>query len=172
MKREWLWDRKIGLRKVKKVLSNPKHRDFTSFAALLLMRKNEPQEVFKEYIDPIVFCKNWAEVKRLMRKDKWSSQRIIFWQAIYEKLLEKYRNEGINFRERKEVVLSELCKKVGSQIQHIRKEQGLSQKALAKKIGISQQLVSRIEKGKENVSLMTLATVMKALNRKISINFR
>lgn len=172
MKRDWLWDRKISLKKVKRILDDPSHRDFVLFASLLLGRKNEPREVFREYIDPVVFCKHWFRIKKAMREDKWNNQRIIFWQAIYEKLMDKYRKRGIKFREKKETVVNELCKKAGMQIRTSRKEQGLSQKTLAEKLGISQQVISRIEKGKENISLVTLTNILKALNKSINLEVK
>lgn len=52
------------------------------------------------------------------------------------------------------------------------KRQGLSQGELAKKMGISQQLISRIEKGKENFSLFTLNNISCALDQKIQIKFK
>ncbi|MBL7157509.1 MAG: helix-turn-helix transcriptional regulator [Candidatus Omnitrophica bacterium] len=170
MTRGWLWDRKISLSEVKRIFKDPAHKNFILLASLLLARKNEPQEVFKEYLDPVVFCAQWSKIKKSMRKDKWTSQRIVFWQAIYEKLIEKYRKKGISFRKRNEQVISDLCKKAGAMIRSTRKEQDLSQKNLAAKLGVSQQLVSRIEKGRENVSLVTLATILKALNKKLHIN--
>lgn len=171
MKRDWLWDRKVDLGQVKRIFANPKHKDFILFAALLLTRKNQPREVFKEYIDPLVFCKDWVNIKRQMRKDKWSNQRIDFWQAIYEKLIEKYRKKGVKFRDRKEKTAGELCEKAGKEIRKIRKSQGLSQKALAKKMGVSQQLISRIERGDENMSLTNLTIIARALDENIELKF-
>ena len=105
-----------------------------------------------------------------MRQDKWSEPRIIFWQAVYERLSEKYRKKGVSFR--KETFAKDpLCWSTGKSMASIRREQGLSQKEMAKKIGISQQLISRIEKGGENVSLSTLTTMARALNKKIEISF-
>lgn len=171
MKRDWLWDRKVSLKDAKKILKNKNHKDFIFLASLLLSRKNEPKEVFKEYIEPIVFCKFWSKIKKNMRKDKWANQRIIFWQAIYEKLREKYKEQGIKIKEKSKIVSSELCLRVGEQIKNIRKDQSLSQKALAKKLGVSQQLVSRIEKGRENVSLNVLNDIIRVLKKKINIDF-
>lgn len=170
MKNNWLWDRKITDSRVKDILKRPGGKDFIAMAALLLSRKNEPDRVFKDYLDPAVFCKYWPRIKRKMRQDKWSEPRIIFWQAIYEKLLDRYRKKGMVFRQ--ETSAKEpLCESTGKKIAGIRREQGLSQKKLAKKIGVSQQLISRIEKGRENASLITLNNIARALNREISINF-
>ena len=170
MKDNWLWDRKIADSEAKKALKKPGTEPFFTIAALLLSRKNEPNEVFKHYIDPIIFCNNWAGIKRKMRQDKWGDPRIIFWQAIYEKLADRYRKEGMVFRQ-KLPAREPFCEAIGKKIAAIRREQGLSQKELAKKIGVSQQLISRIEKGGENISLSTLTTMARSLNKTVEINF-
>ena len=171
MNRDWLWDRKLSISQAKKILGNPEDKKFILLAALLLARKNEPREVFKELIEPLTFCTHWPTIKKRMGRDKWGSQRIIFWQAIYETLREKYRKKGVKLKEKREGVRDDFCKEVGGELRKIRKEKGLSQKALAEKLGISQQVISRIEKGKENISLITLKNVFRALGKKPKINF-
>ena len=172
MKRDWLWDRKTTIREAKKILSNPDKykQEFIALASLLLQRKNDPQEVLKQYLKPLLFCRYWPEIKKKMRMDKWSSSRTTFWQAIYEKLLEKYKKQGITIKKMGETpAVDPLCKAIGEQIRAIRKEEGLSQKELASKLGVSQQLISRIEKGKENVSLLTLKNIAGILAKKVTI---
>jgi DNA-binding XRE family transcriptional regulator len=170
MKDNWLWDKKITDTEARKILKKPDKKNFLSMAALLLSRKNDPKDVFKYYLDPVAFCKYWISIKRRMRQDKWSEPRIIFWQAIYEKLSDRYRREGLVFRK---VISakSPICESVGKQMAAIRREQGLSQKKFARKVGVSQQLISRIEKGRENVSLGTLANIAHALKRRVEITF-
>jgi len=72
-----------------------------------------------------------------MNKDKWSSQRIIFWQAIFENLKKKYQEKGISLRQKGKKVRDDICKEVDSQIRKIRQEKGIYQKALADKLSIS-----------------------------------
>ena len=170
-KKDWLWDRKTSIAEAKKALKNPQNEKFILMASLLLARKIDAQEVFKEYINPLLFCKYWLEIKKRMRQDKWAQDRIFFWQAIYEKLLEKYQKKGISFKKHKEIIKDELCEAIGHKIQAIRKEKLLSQKELAHKAHLSQQLVSRIERGEENISLITLKKLSSALDRKIEFNF-
>ncbi len=170
MKDNWLWDRKITDGDAKKALKKPGTGNFLIMAALLLSRKNEPRQIFKSYLDPIVFCKYWSSIKRKMRQDKWAEPRIIFWQAIYEKLIEKYREKGIAFR-REMLTRKPFCEAIGKKMAGIRHGEELSQKELARKIGVSQQLISRIESGGENVSLITLTNIAHALNKKVEINF-
>lgn len=167
----WLWDKKISVSMAKKILKNPKHKRFYVFAALLLARNNQPARVFKECLSPLLFCEHWAGIKRSMREDKWSEPRIVFWQAIYEKLLDKYRKQGIVLRKHTQDVRDPLCAKTGKLIRDTRKDQGLSQKDLAKKLGISQQIISRVEKGRENISLATLSSITRALGLKVEIAF-
>ncbi len=169
--KDWLWDRKVNISEVKSILKNPNSREFVVFASLLLARKNNPREVFKEYLDPLLFCRHWQKIKGRMRKDKWNHERIIFWQEIYNKLKNRYRTQGIVFREKKGEVKGVICEKAGKMIRDIRKEEGLSQKALADKLGVSQQLISRIENGKENISLITLDNILRALGRELKITY-
>ena len=94
-KTDWLWDRNIPPIKVKNILTDERHPKFTELAALLLARKNTPKEVFKNYLSRDTFFRNWQRIKKKMRQDKWTEDRIIFWQAVYEKLAEIFREDAI-----------------------------------------------------------------------------
>ena len=172
MKSNWLWDTKTSVNEVKKILRNPENKKFLKFAALLLSRENSPKEVFSKYLKPIAFCRNWRLIKKVMRKDNWNDTRIEFWQAIYEVLRERFRKKGVDFKEgttslpKKE---NEFCKTIAEKIKLIRKQKGLTQVGLAKKLGVSQQMVSRIEKGKENISLLTLKSITEALGAEVNV---
>ncbi|MBA7630635.1 hypothetical protein ES703_38159 [subsurface metagenome] len=171
MKRDWLWDRNISEGQARRILARPEHRRFLSLSALLLARKNVPKEVFGRYIKKLDFCQNWPKIKRQMRRDKWNEPRIEYWQAIYEKLRESYSKKGIEILERKKVVtVDKFCKKIGQQIRDARKEMGLVQAMLAKKIGVKQQMISRIESGQENPSLITLKKIADKLGLAITLS--
>jgi transcriptional regulator with XRE-family HTH domain len=58
---------------------------------------------------------------------------------------------------------------LASQIRMVRKERGWSQNDVAKRLGVIQQYVSRIESGRENMTLATLQKVSKALGRRVQI---
>ena len=61
--------------------------------------------------------------------------------------------------------------KIGNLISQIRQERGLSQAEFARKLKTSQSAVNRIEKGKQNLSLETLARISDVLNKQlISVN--
>ena len=166
----WLWDKRLTLHEAKKILKASQHKRFLSLASTLFMRNNDPQIVFKQYVDPLVFCHQWTQIKKQMQKDEWNSPRILFWQTIYEKLLIRYKKQGVLFRKKGKPVYDPLCMEVGNKIRAVRKEIGLSQDKLAKKIGVSQQLLSRIENGADNISLITLKNISKGLNKKIKLD--
>jgi DNA-binding XRE family transcriptional regulator len=167
----WLWDRKISEKKVKEILNDPENIEFIDYASLLLSRSNSPSFVFKNYIDPIIFCKNWQKIKRNMKKNRWNESRIIFWNAVYEKIKEKLKKKGIVIKEEKKEI-DPYLKKLGEIIKMVRKEKKLTQKDIAKKLCISQQLFSRIEKGKENITFKFLIKIFSALDKNIKISFR
>ncbi|MBU3958707.1 MAG: helix-turn-helix domain-containing protein [Candidatus Omnitrophica bacterium] len=104
-----------------------------------------------------------------MRKDAWNNPRIEFWQAIYEKLKEKYKDKGISVTKAIAVTRpqDEFCKLIAERIKSIRKLKGLTQDALAKKLRASQQIISRIERGRENISLLTLKKIVDALEMEL-----
>ncbi len=161
-RRDWLWDRRIRTQDAARILKAPNHERFTDLAALLLARKNVPKEVLKEWLSPLDFCRHWPRIKRQMRTDQWNNPRIVFWQAVYERVRENYLQKGIHFSSRGtgKKMRDELCKVVGEKVKALRKERGLTQQKLAKRLGISQQVISRVESGQENPSLLTLKEIV------------
>lgn len=168
MKRDWLWDRDVTLGKIKKIFGNPSDPEYVRWAALLLSRKNIPREVFSEYLNKLDFCRHWLQIKRRMRKDFWNNPRIEFWQAVYESLLGRYKGKKIFIRQKRKVH-DELCREAGDSVRNLRLERGFTQKVLADRLGVSQQLVSRIENGYENISLVTLGNIFKKFGVKIKL---
>lgn len=169
LKRDWLWDRKFSLQQAKKILNDPVNAHFVTLAALLLSRNNSPKEVFKGYMKVAIFLENWNKIKRQMRKDRWNEPRIEFWQAIYDNLKEKYRKQGLKFTDihPQTKIIEPVCKNIGDKIKIIRKQKGLTQSGLAKKLNVSQQIISRIEQGQENVSILTLKKISEGLNAQL-----
>ncbi len=172
MEKDWLWDRNISKKQAIKILRSPAHHRFIPLSSLLLSRKNTPREVFRYYIKPEEFCRYWPMIKRRMRKDAWNNPRIEFWQAVYEKLAEKFRAKEINISLRKRTgARNEFCIEIGQRLKALRKEKKLTQAMLSKKLNVSQQMISRIESGRENISLLTLKRVTAELGVKPYLNF-
>ena len=168
MKRDWLWDRNIPGGTIKKIFSNKDNPRFVDLTALLLSRKNSAKEVFRDFIKPKDFFVCWHKIKRQMRKNSWNDPRIEFWQAIYETLKKDKRFYAIKMPVNNEPV-SRLCQEIGEKIRRSRQRSRLTQTQLAKKLKISQQVISYIESGRQNVSLGTLEKICNSLGFSLNI---
>ena len=170
VKQGWLWDKRITESKARELLAVPQGIHFLSLASSLLSRNNSPKDVFKNYLKKESFLQNWHRIKRQMRKNSWNDPRIEFWQAIYENLRDKYKKQGKFIPNRPEIKPQhEFCKVVADKIRAARKLKGLSQKELAKRLKISQQVISRIETGRENVSLLTIKKIVESLGAELRL---
>jgi UDP-N-acetylglucosamine 1-carboxyvinyltransferase len=65
------------------------------------------------------------------------------------------------------LIMSTRNQKIGTFISQIRQDRNLTQKDFAKILGTSQSAVNRIEQGKQNLSLETIARISEALNKQI-----
>ena len=173
MRPEWLWDKDIPVEEIQAILKDPSHERFISMAALLLSRNNMPKEIFDQYLDRKIFVQHWTRIKRQMRKDSWNDPRIIFWQAVYESLVSELKEKGISIRPRRENIASDaISQRVAEKIKAARQDLALTQNELAERIGISQQIISRVEKGRSNMRLSTLEKILRFLGEKIMIESR
>ncbi len=60
---------------------------------------------------------------------------------------------------------------IAYKILQLRKRQGMSQSALARKLGTTQSNIARLEAGQENVTAETLYKIARALKRDLKIEF-
>ncbi|MCK5706657.1 MAG: helix-turn-helix transcriptional regulator [Candidatus Aureabacteria bacterium] len=107
-----------------------------------------------------------------MIKDRWLKDKIFLWQTIYESILEQLKIEGIKLRQPSKIKLSYQIRDVAKQIRDTRMKAGLKQVDLAKKLGVIQQYISKIETGRENCSIETLKQIADALNKNLTIKFQ
>ena len=68
-------------------------------------------------------------------------------------------------------LLAQIDKKIGKKIRQIRKALGLSQIALAERIGISFQQIQKYEKGSSKISVLRLQQISEALDTNINTFF-
>ena len=67
--------------------------------------------------------------------------------------------------------MAQIDKKIGKKIREIRKALGLSQIALAERVGISFQQIQKYETGTSKISVLRLQQISKALDTHINIFF-
>lgn len=173
MRPEWLWDKNISIEEVQKILKDPQNERFINVAALLLSRNNMPKDIFEQYLDKKIFVQNWARIKRQMRKDAWNDPRIIFWQAVRDRLGAEFLAQGIVLRPvKQQEPVDEFIRRIAEKIKACRKSLGLTQSELAEKIGISQQIISRVEKGRNDIRLLTLEKIAQGLGRVVNVELK
>ncbi len=165
MDKNVFWDKKDNIDEIKKILRDDKNKKFVEYASILLARSNEPKKVFGEYINVLLFCKNWKYIKKRMRDNEWNNKRIDFWDEIYRIArtdLDKVRGGVVKYR--RKTPINRDVHEIGQTLQRERRNQGWTQKEFSKKIGLSQQTISLIERGNLNFSFKTFIKVAKALN--------
>jgi DNA-binding XRE family transcriptional regulator len=107
-----------------------------------------------------------------MRKDRWLKDRTVFWQTIYERILEGLKEQGIKIRSQREVEIPAERMKLAQEIKGIRVELGYTQRDMAKKLGVIQQYISKIENGRENFSVDTLKRIADVFSKRLVVALR
>ncbi|MFH1979061.1 MAG: helix-turn-helix transcriptional regulator [Patescibacteria group bacterium] len=171
MKTNWLWDSRIGENEARKILKDENHPKFDIYAEKLFSRVSDPKMAFS-IVDKVTFCKKWPTIKKRMRKDRWLKDRTIFWQTIYERIHETLKEQGIKIRRPQEINIPPERLRLAQQIRDIRTKLGCTQEDIAKKLGVIQQYISKIERGHENVSVDTLERIADALGKSLVIKLR
>jgi DNA-binding Xre family transcriptional regulator len=156
---KYFWDlNEAALKDTENILKDPKHSKFQSRIVRLLSRCQDPKEVFS-VISREDFIKAWPKLRRYwMKIDKESDFRD-WWQAIYEEA-----SKGDIKNKKSDSMPSLLFEKVGIKIREARIDREMSQKDLALAIGMQQPDISKIEEGKKNITLETLARICKYLD--------
>jgi UDP-N-acetylglucosamine 1-carboxyvinyltransferase len=168
MKTNWLWDSHIKENMARKILRDKDNPKFDIYAEKLFSRVNDPKMVFS-IVDKVVFCKKWPSIKKQMRKDRWLRDRVVFWQTIYERVHESLKEQGIKLREPQDVKIPPERMRLAQQIRDIRVKLGYTQKDIARKLGVIQQYISRIENGRENVTIDTIKRIADVLGKSLII---
>jgi DNA-binding XRE family transcriptional regulator len=163
----WLWNVNKTEEEAKAILKDPEEKRFVHYAALLLSRhRGLPKEIFKEYLSKENFCRRWLEIKRKMRKDNWNDQRIPFWDEIYKRLIADFKKKGIEFRSpKKELPKNPGWQRLALDIRNRRRAQKITQAEFAEKMGVTQQFISKIEGGTQNLSVSTIEKIESVLGR-------
>ena len=90
------------------------------------------------------------------------------YKPVSQSLRSKLRNK--TFREAYEHYYNSLS--IGLKIKESRKDAGLSQKEVAYKMGVSQQVISRLEKGDvDNPTIDTLSRIAEVTGKKLCVDF-
>jgi DNA-binding Xre family transcriptional regulator len=156
---KYFWDlNEKALKETGNILKNPNHGKFHTRMVRMLSRCQSPDEVFS-IISKEDFIKAWPGLRRYWIKIDKESDFMDWWQTIYEEVL---RRQGKGKKIKGEP--SSLFKKVGVKIKEARIGRDMSQKDLALAVGMKQPDISKIEEGRKNITLGTLARICKYLD--------
>lgn len=156
----WYWDLDLSPSAIRTILADDQHPQFVSIAGRLLARVGDPNGVFR-WMTPLAFCRRFSAIRRVIEKDAWTKERAALWQATYERYRREFR--GVRLRERESRSLDEFTKKLLGDLRTCRRRAGLSQAALAKLMGCSQQFVSGVESGREKLTIEFLKRYTEAV---------
>jgi transcriptional regulator with XRE-family HTH domain len=65
--------------------------------------------------------------------------------------------------------MNELAKEIGAELRRMRKQQGLTQKQLAERIGYPQATITKVECGRLNTTFKTLQPILQELGAELHI---
>lgn len=171
VKVNWLWDSRLSEKEARKILKNEDNPKFDIYAERLFSRTSDPKMAFG-IVNKVTFCKKWPTIKKHMRKDRWLTNRVAFWQTIYEHLYEKLKAEGIKIRQPQDETIPPERMKIAHKIRDMRIRSGYTQKDIAKKLGVIQQYISKIENGRENLSVDTLKRIADAFGKRMVVDLK
>jgi len=152
MKINWLWDTRLNENRVKRILKNANDPRFYIYAEKLFSRVRNTKVAFG-YVPKEVFYHKWPIIKQRIEKDKWAKEKADFWQDIYEKVI-SVPPERIF---------------IAQQIKNMRIKMGYTQEEMAKKLGVIQQFISKLEAGTENVTIDTLKKIANVFGKRLTI---
>lgn len=142
-----------ALKETPKILKDPDHPQYLSRVFILLSRCDRPKELFS-LMGRQQFIETWPQVRRYWLKSGQAKDFRVWWETIYEELVGRTK--------KKTGELPAEMGKIGETIKKERGKKGWSQADLAKRTGISQPEISRIEKGKD-ITVLTLVRLCNVL---------
>jgi len=150
-----------ALSETEHILRNPDHPHFPQRIISILSRCDKPKELFA-IVPKGKFVSSWPRIRTYWTKLERSSEFRDWWETIYEQLLQE---KGLHTKPNLGKSPS-LLRNIGRIIRQKRIEHSLSQKDLATMVRMKQPDISRIEEGKKNVTIQTLAKITKILQIK------
>ncbi len=163
---KYFWDlNEAALKETARIVRTPRHPAFPQRMTTLLSRCDTPKELFA-IISQKTFVDAWPRIRAYWAKRARQSDARDWWETLYERLVERDRHAAITVTGGPPAMFRTL----GRLVREARLAKGLSQHQLAFCVGMRQPDISRVEEGKQNVTLLTLMRLCKALGlTKISI---
>ncbi len=166
MKINWLWDTRLNEQEVRNILKDSSNPRFPIYAGKLISRAQKPEVVFR-FINQKDFCRKWPAIRKRLEKDAWNKDKLAFWQTQYALERELLQKQGISLRVRREAGDIPERIKIAQILKKQRQQSGYTQEELAKKLGVIQQYISRVESGRENICIGTLKRFAEVFHKQL-----
>lgn len=163
---KYFWDlNEAALKETARILRNPKHPLFPQRMTTLLSRCDQPKALFA-ILPRQLFVEAWPAIRAYWVRQARQSDARDWWETLYERLVERERPTAITVKGGSPTAF----RTVGRLIREARLAKGMSQQQLAFRVRMRQPDISRVEEGKQNITLLTLMRLCKVLGlTKISI---
>jgi DNA-binding XRE family transcriptional regulator len=172
IKKSWLWDVKTSEQNARKALHGKDEVRFMMYAEMLFSRMKDPDYVFRQ-IDKKTFCRFWPAIRTKIKKDKWKAHMADYWDPIYKDTVREFKSRGESIHVFPvDMELSVHRIKLAQKFRQMRREAGLTQAQSARLLGVGQRFISKIETGRENLSIDTLYRIADAYLKRPEIVFK
>lgn len=176
---DWMPD-SLSPRTVREVLDDPGHEQFPVLAARLLESTEDLDEVTR-YLDRDILARHFRRIRISMGRTGEARVRRHYWER---RLDEGIVDSGEVSREGEQTSLlsgatdrssesesgPSSAVQVGRTIRRLRERQGLTQAELGERLNVTRQAISKVEQGRENVTVERLQRIMRALNYRLRFN--
>ena len=154
------WMNAEAVKETEKIIRNPAHPLFVNRIYEFLSRNDDAKALFR-LISRKDFVEQWPKVRLYWNKKSTAPDFKAWWETLYEQILksehEKTRMEGGP---------SKTFEAIARAIRDARIEKGWSQSDFARRVRMNQPNVSKMEKGRMNMTLQTLVRICKVLEIK------
>ena len=168
IRKNWYWDLNLPESKIKKILAREDDPRFVKIAGTLLSRVEDPAQVFN-LMSPAAFCRRWHALEREIQSDEWNKAKAAFWKATYLRLSKELRDKGEKIRKPEVIERDAFDRALIEKVKQCRRTAVMSQKELAQFMGYSQQFISGIETGRENIGVEFLKKLARVTGQRIDL---
>ncbi len=153
----YFWDLSdAALKETGKILGDPEHPKFAERMVRLLSRCDNPKEVFT-LISRDQFIEAWPRLRKQWSRTGEAADFRDWWETVYEQLVRRDASKLPTGKPLEEL------REIGRVIHKARLEKGWTQADFARRARMRQPDVSAVEKGKKNLTVVTLTRLGRIL---------
>lgn len=170
---DWMPD-SLSEASVRSVLDDPGHEQFTVLAAKLLESTEDLDQVTR-FLDRSLLVRHFRRIRSSMGRTGTAGRRLRYWERRLsegdpadDRPRDRDQRELLtDARDEEDASAPSSSVEVGETIRRLRERKGLTQAELGDRLDVSRQAISKVEQGRENVTVRRLQRIMRALNYRL-----